>query len=268
MKKVVYSFCFSFFLITLQSCEKDVEVKLPEVETKLVLSSFICPQDERTLVSVSLSQPLYNTPKNGGSYQPIPNATVVISSGSSSWTLPYDATIGRYAIDSFQLKVKPGATYHLSVSTPDGKFAEAVTTIPVLNNSLTYTATENTAQTDSYIFHAAWQDLPNSTDYYEVELYPQISDMYRIYEQVADTRNPGGMLKSNLNFPYDPAMNDTVFATLSNISVEYYNYYQRLEKVQNSGGPFSEPIAMYTNINGGFGVFAGFNTYTVRVFPL
>lgn len=267
MKKIIYFFCLFSSLIGLQSCEKDVYVKLPEVETKLVLSSFICPQDEFTQVSVSISQPLYNTPKNGGSYQPIPTATVIISSASSSWTLPYDASIGRYVIDSFQLKIKPGATYNLSVSTPDGKFAQAVTTIPVSNNSLTYTVSENTTQTNSYIFHASWQDTPNSTDYYEVELYTQISDMYRIYEQVADTRNPGGILKSNLNFPYDPATNDTIFATLSTVSPEYYDYYQRLEKVQNSGGPFSEPIAMYTNINGGFGIFAGFNRYTVRVFP-
>ena len=37
--------------------------------------------------------------------------------------------------------------------------------------------------------------------------------------------------------------------------------------IDNQGSPFTEPLQIYSNINGGLGVFAGYNQYKLRVFP-
>jgi hypothetical protein len=59
---------------------------------------------------------------------------------------------------------------------------------------------------------------------------------------------------------------ETLFATepkfkfvLSNLSDEYYSYLaSSLLQEGSNGDPFSEPVVVYSNIQGGFGIFAGF----------
>jgi hypothetical protein len=53
---------------------------------------------------------------------------------------------------------------------------------------------------------------------------------------------------------------------LIHASKEYYLYHSKLTiAADNNGNPFAEPVIMYTNINGGYGVFAGFNQYKKTV---
>ncbi len=59
---------------------------------------------------------------------------------------------------------------------------------------------------------------------------------------------------------------ETMFATepkfvcqLSNLNEDYYTYFSSSSLQQaNNGDPFSEPVVVYSNIEGGFGIFAGF----------
>lgn len=47
---------------------------------------------------------------------------------------------------------------------------------------------------------------------------------------------------------------------LRSISKEYYQYQTTLSRYQNSqGDPFAQPVQVYNNIDGGFGIFAGFS---------
>ena len=132
-----YYFFFSFILIALfTSCEKDVDVKLPAIKPKLVVSCVIYPQNPLTQVAVSMSTPIYNS-NVSYAYNAIKGAIVILSDGSNHWTLPFDSTHQTYALDSFQLKINPNKAYTLSVNTPDGKSVEASTTVPSQNTSLT-----------------------------------------------------------------------------------------------------------------------------------
>lgn len=50
---------------------------------------------------------------------------------------------------------------------------------------------------------------------------------------------------------------------LRSISSEYYQYQTTLSRYQSSqGDPFSQPVQVYNNIDGGFGIFAGFSKST------
>lgn len=262
-----FSILIFFLLLLFVSCEKDVEVKLPVPEQKLVVSSFIYPQNPLTQVAVSLTMPIYNA-NQSNTYEPVKEATVVISDGVNSWTLPYDVTTQTYSIDSAKLKIKTNTTYKLSVSTPDGKSVEATTTVPPQNTSFTYAVSKNTY--GEYVLHGNWKDPSNSTDYYRSEVFSKNSHTpsgwgYMGTANVSDEGNPGGTLGSTLYFYTSSDVPEPVYASLLTASPEFYNYFVRRDKIATSGGPFSEPIPMYTNISGGFGVFAGFNMYVVQV---
>lgn len=286
MKKNVLIFYCYVVIIGLQSCTKDIDVKLPNSEPKLVVSSFISPQDSLIQVAVSLSQPLYNNPNVSNKYNPLLNAIVTINNGTNSYNLTYDSNLERYIIDSFQLKITEGLTYYLSVNTFDGKYADANTKIPFANKTLIYTITNDPVQQNQYTLHGTWHDASSAIDYYEFDVrytwyglfsgtgsaYGSFTDTIKQWggnkqEYINDTENQGGVFSRDLVFKYRTGKNDTVFAMLTTVSKEYTNYYEKLDHVSVSGSPFYEPVQMYTNISGGLGIFAGFNQYKLRVFP-
>lgn len=272
MKKTAF---FSYFIMItgFVSCIKNVDVKIPPVETKLVVSSFISPQDELIMVSVSTTVPIYNNPDAFKKYEQVTNATVVISSGSDSWTLPYDALYKRYVLDSSIVHITVGASYRLSVSTPDGKYAEATTTVPHANNSLTFTTSPDPDDMNLFRVHAQWQDPGASVDYYMVETRNTTNNninYFSRFEAVKDDENQGGILKRTVYYPYYINKKDTVYTALSVITPELYIYYDRLKRLPNLDGIgtddlFSEPFPMYSNIQGGLGIFSGFNRYETIV---
>lgn len=266
-------FSLSFFalisLLFLSSCEKEAkDVKLPVIEPKLVVSSLLFPQSPFTQVVVTKSAPIYNSNQTHN-YEIVKGATVVISDGTNSWTLPYDLTRNVYALDSFQLKIKANTIYQLSVTTPDGKYVEASTSVPTQNTTLTYT-TAVSGNSNDYTLYGSWQDLPNSTDYYRLETGKEdqftASGWYSFDAvNISDEGNPGGTIKSSVEFPYSPLSTDTTDVALLTVSSEFYNYFSRIEKGHNTNDPFSEPFPLYTNIKGGLGIFAGFNQYRKKI---
>jgi hypothetical protein len=284
MRKVFNLFYCAIIFAGLQSCRKDAEVKLPNVEPKLVISSFISPQDSLIQVAVSLSSPLYNNPEISNKYSPLLDATVTINIGTNSYNLTYNSILERYVIDSFQLKITAGLTYYLSVKAPDGKFADANTTIPLLNNTLTYTVSKKTASNNEYTLQGTWvdNDINNRNDYrFDVTYIDYIiyggyidtvgdfNDTIKYWpsNKVFTNDDEGSIFKKELQFNYRTNKNDTVFTRLTTISQEYVDYYEKIDKAIALGDQFSEPVQMYPNIKGGFGVFAGFNEYKLRVFP-
>jgi hypothetical protein len=262
------AFLLSFILIgLLASCEKDAEVKLPKIDPKLVVSCIISPQNDRTQVAVSSTAPIYNSNVNAY-YQAIKGAIVILSDGNTSWTLPFDTLRQTYSLDSFQLKIKGNTDYTLSVSTPDGKSVEASTTVPPQNTTFTYTTYyDNTKFTDK--LNGKWQDPVNSTDYYLLEISQKssFSSSWYYYDEVymSDEDNLGSTISATLDFGYTGS--DSLFVSLSSISPEYYKFFTRVKRrgFGFDNGVFTEPLPMYTNINGGLGIFAGFNEYKVKI---
>ncbi len=264
----LYIILFFYF----SSCQKEVTVKLPPLETKLVLRCFISPHNKKTQVNVSQTQPIYNNPNYSNNGVEVTDATVTISSNNGSWLLPYANSIEGYVIDTTQLKIREGVTYKLTVRTPDGKYAEAVTTVPVLTTTLTATATFDSSTTPytKVDLSAHWQDPPNSKEYYEFTVETRSKGVQYGYigiERIDDAVNSGGTITRNWYFNYYHSVNDTLFATLAAISPEYYEYFNRLYHYESPEGPFAESYPMYTNISGGFGVFAGFNKKFVLLLP-
>lgn len=263
-------------IIGLTACEKDADVKLPKVESKLVVSSFISPMDSIIKVNVTLSQPLYNN-SNSTNYSTIANATVQINDGTNFQTLTYNATDNYYFVSTVVFPLSIGTTYNLTVTTPDGKNVNASTSIPNSNQTLSYSAEPIADPNNSnrYFFNTEWNDASGSEDYYRIVYYDKYyydgsldTSYYNAYSNnISDKDKDGTRIVETFEIytSTDNTMNASGELQLIKASKEYYLYHSTLLNAAFSGGPFSEPVQMYTNINGGYGVFAGYNPYIVPV---
>jgi hypothetical protein len=263
-------------IIGLSACEKDADVKLPKVESKLVVSSFISPMDTIIKVNVTLSQPLYNN-SNSNDYSAISNAAVQINDGTNFQTLAYNDTGNYYFVSTTLFPLSVGTTYYLTVSTPDGKNVNASTSIPSSNQSLTYSAEPIVDPNNSnrFFFSTEWNDPSGAENYYRIVYYDKYyydgstdTSYYSAHSNdISDKDKDGSTIAES--FEIYASINSTMNASgelqLIHASKEYYLYHSKLFDAAYSSGPFSEPVQMYTNINGGYGVFAGYNPYIVQV---
>ena len=53
---------------------------------------------------------------------------------------------------------------------------------------------------------------------------------------------------------------------LKNVSFEYYEYFRTgMKQLEVIEDPFAEPVRIYSNIEGGKGIFAGYNEQVFEV---
>jgi hypothetical protein len=287
-------------LMGLAGCELTADnVKVPESKPKLVVTSFISPQDTLLKVVVTKSVPIYGqsttltgTPYPGG----IPNvhdATVVLSDGTTSVNLTTDGLGGLYVVQSDKLPILPGQTYYLTVSTPDGLQVKASCTVPTKANDAITSIRIDSTTTESvpgysykeYSVSVEWQDMPGEGDYYR--LFAERPYMYgtgydpanpnkvdTLYSQIffgqgeEYTKDAGqdgrkfivrdGNFQANTdntseNFKVKREINILLLTTDKN----YYQYHRGIANYTYDN-PFAEPTLLYSNVEGGLGVFAAY----------
>ena len=286
-----------FFCLAACEFEQDADINPPIVAPKLVVVAFISPQSDTLAVSVTLSQPVFSTyqsPNNPNGYvPPVSDATVRLSDGNREVTLPYQADAQQYEIEASALPILPGKTYTLWVSTPDGKSVRANCTVPAKTNTtidfqLRYEVdpTGLGTQERTYKIDLNWQDLPGTGDFYQVGANTRVESTYEgtadsevffvglIFSSstvFSDEGQDGGKFTltngdiGRVSTRREKKIVTEVQCVLRTVDEPYYRYYQYLDKIGNE--LFSEPIAPYTNIEGGLGVFAAYNQYT-KVVPV
>lgn len=80
------------------------------------------------------------------------------------------------------------------------------------------------------------------------------------FESFNGLANYGGgvVVEGKPLLPSRPAERLGIFLQIMNVDVPYYEFHRSLENY-NGDNPFTEPSLIYTNVKGGFGVFAGYN---------
>jgi hypothetical protein len=94
----------------------------------------------------------------------------------------------------------------------------------------------------------------------EVPLVPYIENRGVLFTEQALEGNQG-VLSFSLNFQYYPQSQilEDFLIELRTASQEYYLYHRSLARQHQAGQhPFSEPVILYSNIENGHGIFAGF----------
>jgi hypothetical protein len=251
---------FTIFSIT--SCQSELSVIGIKNENKLVVQSFISPQD--TILSVRVSNTNAVIGQVAKEFKTITNANVTIGNGVKSVLLSYDKE-GYYQISSKQFEVKAGKTYFLRVSTPDGRTVLGECTIPLntVDEKKVIIDIESVTNDLKKVI-VKWDDIRNeqncyrSTGTYETVKKGCSSDISFLIKD----RNQDGV-QTGYNFNTSISCGDgnpNFIIIIANYDLNGYQFISTLqEQYLVNGVPFTEPVQIFTNIKGGYGVFSGYN---------
>ncbi len=272
MKKAILLLLCSCLLLF--NCTKEAKIKLPPQENKLVVTSFISPNDYNIVVTVRNANPKFNW---SGFWGPqdnnITDASIFISDGITQIRVPFDSVKGLYLVPASDLPIQSGKTYYLSVSTPDGRKVTAETTVPSGTLSLNkFEVNQSGNDTDHVNIKAliSIPDLPETTyitgsfdvitsadslPYYtnnNQSYFFSASDEFQTYQEYVKSEQID--VYSAAYYPFIE-----LGVTLLNSDKHFYLYHKTVRLAQGSGdNPFSDPVMVYSNINGGLGCFGSY----------
>lgn len=276
------------------SCEKIVDnVDIPLQQPKIVVTCFISPEDSIIKAFVYLSSPIF-TYSNTDNYTPVNNAVVKISDFTNERTLTYGGMSEEYyRISTAQFPVLPGNNYRLSVSVPGYDNVEATCKVPLYpNQSLQFLSFDSVQEDEynwKYIFKTEFTDFNGMGDYYRVA--GVITSVYDYGSGTPDTTQNQIYVQFDKEYLSDKINDGQKFQNVFEhwmgyymekeygekyISAEFFllstdeNYYQFHKSLSAYSGddPFSEPVIVYSNINGGLGAFGAYRQYSVKfLFP-
>jgi len=272
------------------ACEKIIPIDIPDTQRKIVVNGLISPG---TPVAVNLTKSL--TVLEDDAFVYVENADVKLyENGNLAGTLMPD-TAGFYSLPDFS--PVPGNTYKLTVDDPGLSSVEAETKVPdvVEIASVDTTRTYNEWGMEVFKIKVVFDDPAGQDNIYGYSVtltykeFDYISMQYTgkwitqpawIFEGddsfVQDEVHQYGgksYLKDQLfngqtktldlrisGFSYFQSDTVRVDVNLEQISPEFYTYVVSNEAYQRANrNPFSEPVQVYTNIKGGFGIFSSYS---------
>jgi hypothetical protein len=269
------------FILTGYGCEKYVSyVDPPAFEQKIVITSFISPSDTVSNFYVTSNQPLYFF------YEQMEEPGDVTGSISDGTTeIQLDTTSSGLCFRSDQMPVISGKTYTLKVSSSKGLYAEATTTIPkqhemVINVDTNIVIQEVPGYEPDIQLRiiTEFTDIPDEKNYYSIAgrftLFKTIDGSETVIQEGvvwfeetyitdmdADSDNKI-KLETWISDSYKYILQnyDSAFLCiyLMNTEEAYYLYHTSIYENDNSDNPFSEVKPVYSNINGGLGVFTSY----------
>jgi hypothetical protein len=288
--------------ILLSSCTEGdfLNYNLTEPETKLCLSGYICP--DSTYVILSLSQSYSDFIAGNGRPATISgsDATVILFEDDISFDtlVPQSRIINPEIslVENYYVSRKvaeEGKTYRITASYKEFDQVVAQTSLPVAVNI--QTAAVEYRDIDSINYHVVdislfVQDLPVN-NYYLLPKSLYINNSYS--KMILIQHNP---LFDNYKYYTDIQVGSTVFFSdklvrnqifsikyfhirreqnltgsaifsLYSISEDYYRYeLSRHIKLNSQYDANSNPVTIYSNVEGGYGIFMGFSEskYTVE----
>lgn len=274
-------------LVATTACRETVistaDINIP---VKLVVGCFINPQDDTLYATVTLSKPLYKPNNNEFEFEIVNNATVQISDGSSSTNFTFNSDLRQYILPRAGFNIVAGTTYSLTVSTPDGKRATASTTVPSVQNfNFSFSVTPQ-APLDEFdkraLVDARWQGVAGPDRFYRFNYGVKTTNEFFEYEYWPNDGSWNGAQFFNdaqqqnrtyrfretiyLGWGGDPGNETTTTVTglLQELDVHSFRYFSSLAAQLNTVGGFSEPVVVYSNVEGGLGCFGSSFQYKIQ----
>lgn len=267
-----------FILFLISSCAVENPIIVDEHEEQVVINGIIYP-DSHPLIHVSRTSVDFDSPI------PIDESAEVVlyENGNEAYVLDY---IGEGKYSSAELIYKEGATYNLTVKT-DGATSFAEETIPTHREIYKIEHIKDVARdmdnkpyggVKVFISNDASQDLffnlsiyrKNSEDEFNpISYYVDYSDTLFSRQGIelpifTNENIQSDTIEVQLNYPSSYDYNPLI-VELSTISEEYYEFLKsvylyeqgRFPDFVNSPPPV---FSVYSNIENGRGVFAGFSS--------
>jgi hypothetical protein len=261
------------------ACEKEADIKLPDTKPKLSISCFISDSTEIIKASIYWSKPVFNKTDTLPEY---PNNLMVIISGNGQLdTMLYNSEWSTYEVSTVDFPLNAGVEYTLQVTAPNGETARAKTIIPnekalVSDKSVSFTSSVDQYNNiiETYRYRITLNDISPNMEFYRIMYYnkyfiPDVPDELNL------PSNVGELFVSDNNMVDGKIFTDNevkFYGVSANISSRYAyvirgseEYYRFHKSLSNYGydNPFAEPTIVYTNVDNGLGVFAGYNQVRV-----
>lgn len=278
-------------LIFSSACEREAtNIILPEFTHRLSITSFLSPTDTISYVFVSSNQRIYG---ELNSKESIGILTAFISDGSREIAL--DTSNYGFIIRHDQMDIKYGITYKLRIISDIGLSAEAISTVPVKRNFFLKADTFSILEQYPYlpaerVFYttATFTDYPGEDNYYKLfevkTLYFTDSETGKVWKSNSSytlfkksfftdngmdgkeisQRTEGTNSGYYSNPDYGP---DSVYMKIYLLNTEksYYQFHQSLMNYDDGTVPFSEASPLFSNINGGLGIFSAYTVDSIVI---
>lgn len=273
---------FLLLMLTISSCEKTINISIPEESSKPVLN-LLMNKDSAMLARVTFSTRL-------NSDQPIPEATNAIvklyENGTLKETLSPYLVAGRTYYRANTLP-KTGATYHVTAAVPGYAEVSGSDQIPdtVKTGEMKVTYPEGNGWSSPATVTLQLHDDPAVQNYYRIRLY--------ILHEWVDASGIPGRYKMKLSFEADEAdlelisddfrsdfyITDALFngrsprftfkaypgidfqkmiVEISSLTYHSYNYlYSAFMAKEKNEDALSEKVIVYNNIVNGLGIVGG-----------
>lgn len=274
-------------LIASSACRETVistaDINIP---VKLVVGCFINPHDDTLYATITLSKPLYKPNNSPFEFDIVNNATVQISNGSNTANFVFNSDLQKYQLAASDITITPGSSYTLTVSTPDGKRVTASTVVPAAQNfnfSLAITPETSVDEFDRRaLLDARWQGVPGPDRYYRfiygiktsneffIDEYWPNSDSWNGTQFYSDAQQENRLYRFRetiyLGWLGEPGNETTTSVTglLQELDVHSFRYFSSLAAQLTTGGGFSEPVVVYSNVEGGLGCFGSNYQYKIQ----
>lgn len=262
-------------LLTGAGCEKYVNyVNSPEFVQKLVVTSFISPSDTVSRIFVSSNQPLYTISEK---LEDPGDIMGTISDGTTEIEL--DTTSFGLSFSHHKMAVVSGKTYTLKISSSKGLNAEAKATVPLERDILIKVDTLSQDRNEYVLgvelgINVELTDYPGEKNYYNVvgkfSGYNSEAEsgggfsFPRYWFEYIDDIDASGDNRIRLDSWITQSLNnyDSAFITiyLMNTEKSYYLYHKSLYQYDHGDNPFSEASPVFSNIDGGLGIFTSYTT--------
>lgn len=278
MKKVII---YSAFVLFFAACEKTAEIELPQSDPMIAIFGFV---EAGKNVEIKVEEVVAIFGKKRVDPYAISGALVLLKEGSNSYLLTEDPSIpGTYTFPG-GLQGEAGKSYQLEVSAAGFPSVKASCTVPTYLPSAVkhnYVAVPDPNEfTDSVRrIGFTWADQAGQENYFRVTAlatFSQFSTSIVEYsdKNIEDDAKDGQELYSGLGYFYNQnsggAMTDLeVDFELIALDVNAYKYLRTFDVAYISyDNPFAEPVIMYSNIEGGIGVFGGVNRrfFNVKIY--
>jgi hypothetical protein len=246
--------------IVLFSCgnfEKEVEVKLPEFHSQLVVEAYIS-RNEKVMVAVMETRDYFSE----ATLPFVNDATVILTHGTNTYTLKKNDKPDLLNLKWFNymlpgpndtLQLKAGDEIQIQVSDPKGRIATAQTRWmdPVPLDSVTHSYNSQ----NKALLLAHFTD-PAGTTYYRFRARKLNDTAEEFVPDYFSDDNIFQGQKTTFGTGYNYEKGDTVEVTLYTINRDYYDFLSTANAASSANGnPFAQPAAIKSNVKGGTGIF-------------
>jgi len=271
--------CEDFFETTL-------ELEVPEAESQLVLGAVLSSNSTTAAAALSETVSLQADPTIG-----------FINDGEVNLQLPsgdsfmLNATGQEGAYSSTMPVAYETGSYTITADAPDGRSVTATAALPskplISEATATFNENPNSDRFNWIAVDIIIQDEPSSSNFYKVDLCIKLRDAGQHCPYI-ESDDPNvfqssdypSMLLSDATFEdesyrlrvyfskyFDQERLQYVKVNVAGISEDHYRYDRYLTAQQeNEDNPFTSPVQLHTNIEGGQGLFAieHVNTYEIE----